>query len=72
MPGQGEFESGSCLWRVVPDANGTRLHDEATRAVGFWVPPLIGTWVIARTLREQLTYSVMLLERAAGGENPKR
>lgn len=65
VPGEGDFQSGSCFWRVTGEAGGTRLHYEAVRVVGFWVPPLIGPWAIERALRAQLTSSIGLLERLA-------
>ena len=65
VPGAGDFESGSCFWRVTNEGRRTRLHYEATRVAAFWIPPLIGPWVIKRTLREQLESSIVVLERLA-------
>jgi hypothetical protein len=65
VPGAGDFESGSCFWRVTNEGPRTRLHYEATRVAAFWVPPLIGPWVIRRTVREQLETSIVVLERLA-------
>jgi hypothetical protein len=65
VPGAGDFESGSCFWRVTNEGPRTRLHYEATRVAGFWIPPLIGPWVIRRTVREQLETSIVVLERLA-------
>ena len=65
VPGAGDFKSGSCFWRVTNEGPRTRLHYEATRVADFWIPPLIGPWAIRRTVREQLEFSVMTLERLA-------
>lgn len=65
VPGVGDFESGSFLWRVTDEGPRTRLHYEATRVAAFWIPPLIGPWAIKRTLREQLESSIVVLERLA-------
>jgi len=65
VPGLGDFESGSGLWRVTDAGAGARLHYEATRVASFWIPPLIGPWAIKRTLRDQLESSVTTLERLA-------
>ena len=65
VPAQGDFESGSSIWRVTVQGPGTRLHCEDTRVAAFWIPPLIGTWAIARTFRQQLEFSVAALERLA-------
>jgi len=65
VPGAGDFESGSCFWRVTDNGPRTRLHYEATRVATFWIPPLIGPWAIRRTVREQLESSIVVLERLA-------
>ena len=65
VPGAGDFESGSCFWRVTREGPRTRLHYEATRVAAFWIPPLIGPWAIKRTMREQFESSVVALERLA-------
>jgi carbon monoxide dehydrogenase subunit G len=65
VPGEGDFASGSCFWRVTEKGPRTRLHYEATRVAAFWIPPLIGPWVIRRTAREQFESSIVVLERLA-------
>ena len=65
VPGLGDFESGSSLWRLTADGARTRLHYEATRVASFWIPPLIGPWAIKRSLREQLEISLHALEQLA-------
>ncbi len=65
VPGQGDFEGGSSTWRITNQGPRTRLHYEAMRVAAFWIPPLIGRWAIERTLREQLEFSVAILERLA-------
>jgi hypothetical protein len=66
VPGEGDFESGSSRWRLTAEGGRTRLHYESTRVASFWIPPLIGPWVIERTLREQLEVSLRALEQLAG------
>lgn len=70
VPGAGDFESGQCYWRVTDEGQRTRLHYEAVRVAGFWIPPLIGPWVIDRTLREQFRSSIATLERLANQKSP--
>jgi carbon monoxide dehydrogenase subunit G len=65
VPGAGDFESGSCFWRVTDEGPRTRLHYEAARVAAFWIPPVIGPWAIRRTMREQLESSIVVLERLA-------
>jgi hypothetical protein len=70
VPGAGDFESGSFIWRVTDEGPHTRLHYEATRVAAFWIPPLIGPWVIRRTVREELESSMVSLERLANRKKP--
>lgn len=65
VPGQGDFKDGHCVWRITDDGNRTRLHYEATRTIAFWIPPLIGPWIIKQTMREHLESSMVALERIA-------
>jgi hypothetical protein len=70
VPGQGDFEGGSSLWRLTAEGARTRLRYQSTRVASFWIPPLIGPWMIKRTLREQLEASLRVLERLAEQESP--
>jgi len=63
VPGAGDFKSGSTLWRLTSEGPRTRLRYEATRIADFWIPPLIGPWAVKRTMREQLEFSIMAIER---------
>jgi hypothetical protein len=63
VPGQSDFKGGHCVWHIADEGSRTRLHYEATRTIGFWVPGLIGPWLIKRTMHEHLTSSVAELER---------
>jgi hypothetical protein len=67
VPGAGDFRSGSTLWRLTAEGpcTRTRLHYEATRVAGFWIPPLIGPWAVKSKMREQLEYSILAVERLA-------
>ncbi|HMA89995.1 MAG TPA: SRPBCC family protein [Burkholderiales bacterium] len=70
VPNEGDFESGSSIWRLTAEGGRTRLHYESTRVASFWIPPLIGPWAIKRTLREQLESSLRALEQLAGQKSP--
>ena len=72
VPGAGDFKSGATLWRLVSEGLRTRLHYEATRTADFWIPPLIGPWAVHRTMREQLEYSILAIERLATGAGEKQ
>ncbi len=63
VPGEGDFESGHSRWRIQALGARTRLHYEATRTPSFWIPPLLGPWMIKATMRKHLETSVARLER---------
>jgi hypothetical protein len=65
VPGEGDFAAGSFAWHVTAEGARTRVRYEASQVPRFWVPPLIGPWMIKRTLHDQLAYSVAVLERLA-------
>jgi carbon monoxide dehydrogenase subunit G len=66
VPGMGDFSSGRCVWHISGDGAHTKLRYEATRTTALWIPPLIGQWVMARTMREHLETSVGRLETLIG------
>jgi hypothetical protein len=66
VEGKGDFASGESVWRLEPQGDDTLLHYEATRTPAFWVPPVIGSWIIEHGLRDELESSVIALERIPG------
>lgn len=50
LPDQSDFEFNETRWILVPEGDGTRLTYEAEFEPDFWMPPLIGSWVIKRKL----------------------
>jgi len=71
VPGQSDFKSGSYVWRIQGDGERTLLRYHATRTPAFWVPPLIGPWIIERTMRKHVQASAERLESLATGTAPK-
>src|SRR5690606_28342974 len=70
VPGQGDFAAGSFSWHVTAEGARTRVHYEASQVPRFWVPPLIGPWMIAKVMRSRLTSSIAVLERLANEPVP--
>ena len=56
---------GQARWRLENSSGDTRLLFEARIRPAFWVPPLIGPWVIGRVLREEARSTCDGLERLA-------
>lgn len=66
VPGAGDLKSGHADWRFDADeTGGTRLRFDAEIEPAFWVPPLIGPYLIARELRRQARVTAKSIERLA-------
>lgn len=64
-PAESDFSYANEIWRVHPHGRGTRLTYEAEFEPNFFVPPLIGPWLIKLQLRAALEEVVINLERLA-------
>ena len=59
-----DFHFGQLKWRLARSRNvGTDLVFDADLEPAFWVPPLLGSWVLKRVLRKTATDIVMNLDR---------
>ena len=63
VPGKSDFKDGVALWRILPSGTGTHVVFEARMRPAFWVPPLIGMWMIERQINQQLAVTVSNLDR---------
>ena len=63
VPGKCDFKDGVALWRVLPSGTGTHVVFEARMRPAFWVPPLIGMWMIERQINQQLAVTVFNLNK---------
>lgn len=66
VPGLGDFSAGTATWQVQADGNGTRLAYRENFVPDFWVPPVIGPWLIKRKLVEEVTVTGRYLEGLPG------
>jgi hypothetical protein len=69
VPEGSDFRSGFARWRLLPiSAGSTELQFTETFVPDFWVPPLIGPWLIQRKLVGEVAETVMYIEaqQAAG------
>ncbi|MDD3763485.1 MAG: SRPBCC family protein [Nevskiales bacterium] len=62
--GQAEWTLRAC------DGERTCLHFESELEPDFWVPPLIGPWLIRRTMQREALQTARGIERLAGGDLP--
>jgi hypothetical protein len=60
-----DFSYGVARWQFLEEAAGTRMRFRSEIEPAFWVPPLIGPWMIRRALQAEAIKSVANLERLA-------
>ena len=69
LPATGDFRSGSGEWHFRSAGRGTDLQFRAQMEPSFWIPPVIGPWIVERSLRaeaERTSEGIERLARAAG------
>ena len=67
VPGAGDFRSGLARWRFTPDGDGTVLHFTEVFEPDFWVPPVIGPWLIEKKLVSEMAETAMHIELTVAG-----
>ncbi len=71
VPEHSDFSSGWERWRFRAEHNKTRLIYHAVLEPTFYVPPLIGPWILKSTLSRTLTVTANRLEAIAKPVTPK-
>lgn len=54
IPALSSFKSGFSRWRLRPDKGGTDADFTATLVPSFYIPPILGTWIIKNKLRAEM------------------
>ena len=62
VPGAGDFRGGLARWEFTPDGDGTVLHFTEVFEPDFWVPPVIGPWLIEKKLVNEVAETAMYIE----------
>jgi hypothetical protein len=65
LPEQSDFKYSRSEWRLEPEATGTRLTYHLVMEPAFWVPPVIGPWLLKRSLVEGGARAIRRIERLA-------
>lgn len=60
-----DFRYGHARWQFQPDGAATRLHFQAELEPAFWIPPVVGPWLVERSLREEAERTSAGIERLA-------
>ena len=68
VPGAGDFRAGKARWSISTDDGATRLLFSETFEPDFWVPPVIGPWLIERKLVREVAETAMYIEGMNNGQ----
>lgn len=65
VPERSDFRYGLGTWTFAPCGDGTRLSFVSELEPGFWIPRLIGTWLMKGEMRHQAVRTSEGIERLA-------
>ncbi|GMR03992.1 MAG: hypothetical protein BMS9Abin22_512 [Gammaproteobacteria bacterium] len=65
-PEESDYSYATQRWQIIPENGHTRLKHQAELVPKFYVPPLIGTWLVKMRIRNELRITVQRLEILAG------
>jgi hypothetical protein len=67
LPARSDLRYGHAEWIFAGEAGATRLQFHLEVEPKFWVPPLIGPWLVGHMLRVEAERTSAGIERLAGG-----
>ena len=70
VPEASDFSYGRAQWQFRPAGAVTELHFHAELQPAFWIPPVIGPWLVERSLREEAERTSAGIERLAQPQQP--
>ena len=71
-PDASNLDAGRTDWWLEPEGDGTLLHYRMSLTPAFWVPPLIGTFIIRMALKRAGANAVVRLEELAQERGDER
>jgi len=65
LPEQSDFRYGLAEWWLEPEGTGTRVTYHMAMEPDFWVPPIVGPWMLQHRLQRGGAAAVQRIERLA-------
>jgi Polyketide cyclase / dehydrase and lipid transport len=62
LPQDSDFRRGRAHWRLTAEGDATVMQFRAELVPDFFLPPLVGPWLIRREMVKQITEIVMIIE----------
>ncbi|HMB72517.1 MAG TPA: hypothetical protein VKQ06_03025 [Gammaproteobacteria bacterium] len=72
IPEESDFKYSMSEWTFEPEAGGTRMSYKLIMEPDFFVPPIVGPWILKRILSRGGVNVVARIERIATGEQMPR
>jgi hypothetical protein len=72
LPEQSDFKYSFSEWTFEPAEGGTRMAYTLVMEPAFWVPPIVGPWIIKKILSTGGVRAITRIERMALGEEMPR
>jgi Polyketide cyclase / dehydrase and lipid transport len=70
LPEQSDFKRSVSEWQLTPEGDGTRISYHLEVVPKFWVPPIVGPWILQRKLQSGGEKAVERIERLAQELSP--
>lgn len=71
VPQFSNVKSGVAIWQIQPLSGNTRINYNVILEPGFFVPPLIGSYIVKQKLHKEVMISFSNIERIARIHNEK-
>jgi len=71
LPERSDFRHSVSEWWLEPETNGTRITYHLEMEPDFWVPPIVGPWILQRRLKRGGAAAVERIERLARELSPE-
>jgi hypothetical protein len=65
VPGQSDFKYGTAIWKITARGRRTLLVYEASMQPDFFIPPMIGRYLVQKKLKDELLVSFKRIEWCA-------
>lgn len=66
IPDRSDFTFGYSYWHLMPESGHTNLRFQSVMEPAFWIPPVIGPWLIKNWMRDEVREIIFNIERLAG------
>ncbi len=68
VPEQSDFKTGTAMWQITERGEHTLLVYEASMQPGFFIPPIIGSYIVKEKLKNELLTSISRIECCASSQ----